>query len=210
MPSFHFSGKVELIILWLQMYVKLSDIYGAANFSNLGPILSVPVALVISIFFRYFSTFSCAMLGMEKDVFSDNLSLQNILSVSKLEETIGSFISEATDTKNLLNSVAISLEFSIILSLTFKENMLVPVFRLLAPSSLKSFQTLLGLLTFSLIISEYCCFFRKFNHFTHFISPYSIFFMVINGFKPVSCFYCINNIDCKPFWLLLTLCTMLL
>ena len=138
------------------MYVRLSDIYGAANFSNLGPILSVPVALVISIFFRYFSTFSCAMLGMEKDVFSDNLSLQNILSVSKLEETIGSFIFEATDTKNLLNSVAISLEFSIILSLTFKENMLEPVFHLLAPSSLNSFQTLLGLLTFSLIISEFC------------------------------------------------------
>ena len=58
---------------------------------------------------------------MEKDVFSDNLSLQNILSVSRLEETIGSFIFEATGTKNLLNSVAISLEFSIILSLTLRK-----------------------------------------------------------------------------------------
>ena len=103
----------------------LSDIYGAANFSSLGPILSVPVALVLSIFFKYFSTFSSAMLGMEKDVFSDNLSLQNLLSVSKLEDTIGYFIFEVTDTKNLLNSLAMSLEFSIILSLTFNENMLV-------------------------------------------------------------------------------------
>ena len=33
--------------------------YGAANFSNLGPMVSVPVALVMSIFFRYFSTFAC-------------------------------------------------------------------------------------------------------------------------------------------------------
>ena len=107
------------------MYVMLSDIYGAANFSSLGPILSVPVALVLSIFFKYFSTFSSAMLGMEKDVFSDNLSLQNLLSVSKLEDTIGYFIFEVTDTKNLLNSLAMSLEFSIILSLTFNENMLV-------------------------------------------------------------------------------------
>ena len=38
--------------------------YGAANFSNLGPIVSVPVALVMSIFFRYFSTFSCPKVGI--------------------------------------------------------------------------------------------------------------------------------------------------
>ena len=40
--------------------------YGAANFNNLGPILSAPVALVMSIFLRYFSTLSYSMLGIGK------------------------------------------------------------------------------------------------------------------------------------------------
>ena len=31
-------------MLWLQMYVKLSEINGAASFNNLGPMLSKPVA----------------------------------------------------------------------------------------------------------------------------------------------------------------------
>ena len=43
--------------------------YGAANFNNLGAILSDPVALVISIFFRYFSTFSCSMTGWKSVCF---------------------------------------------------------------------------------------------------------------------------------------------
>ena len=51
------------------MKVRLSDMYGAANFNNLGPILSAPVALVMSIFLRYFSTLSYSMLGIEKGNF---------------------------------------------------------------------------------------------------------------------------------------------
>ena len=38
-------------MLWLQMYVKLSEINGAASFNNLGPMLSRPVDFVRSIFF---------------------------------------------------------------------------------------------------------------------------------------------------------------
>ena len=53
--------------------------YGAANFSNLGPMVSAPVALVMSIFFRYFSTFSCLKVGIEKLAFSANFSLQMFL-----------------------------------------------------------------------------------------------------------------------------------
>ena len=76
--------------------------YGAANFSNLGPMLSAPVALVMSILFRYFSTFSCPKVGIEKLAFSVSFSLQNALSLSKLEGTTGYFILELTDTKNVL------------------------------------------------------------------------------------------------------------
>ena len=50
------------------MYVKLSAIKGAASFNNLGPILSEPVALVRSIFLRYFSIFSQDISGNEKGV----------------------------------------------------------------------------------------------------------------------------------------------
>ena len=85
--------------------------YGAANFNNLGPILSAPVALVMSIFFRYL-TFSYSM-NRDVCVFV-NFSSQNILSLSKLEIATGSFIFEATDTKNMLNSDKISEGFSII------------------------------------------------------------------------------------------------
>ena len=53
-------------MLWLQMYVKLSEINGAATFNNLGPMLSKPVDFVRSIFFRYFSTFSQEISGIEK------------------------------------------------------------------------------------------------------------------------------------------------
>ena len=67
---------------------------GAANFRSLGANIVCPVALVMSIFFRYFSAFSCPKVGIEKLVFSGNFSLQNVLSVSKLEGAIGSFIFE--------------------------------------------------------------------------------------------------------------------
>ena len=50
LPSFHLSGKVELFILWLQICFRLSEINGAASFKSLGPMLSEPVALLISIF----------------------------------------------------------------------------------------------------------------------------------------------------------------
>ena len=66
LPSFHLFGNVELIMLWLQMYVKLSEINGAASFNNLGPMLSKPVDFVRLIFFRYFSPFSQEISGIEK------------------------------------------------------------------------------------------------------------------------------------------------
>ena len=43
-------------MLWLQIYIKLPEINGAASFNNLGPMLSKPVDFVRLIFFRYFST----------------------------------------------------------------------------------------------------------------------------------------------------------
>ena len=111
---------------------------------------------------------------MEKLVFSANFLSQYKLSLAKLEGRIGSFILEATDTKNLLNSDEISEGLSVVLSLIFNEGILVPILRLLAPSSLKSFHTLAGLFTFSFIISEYCL-----NHFTHFISPDFVLFLIV-------------------------------
>ena len=51
----HLSGKDELFILWLQICFRLSEINGAASFKSLGPVLFEPVALLISIFLRYFS-----------------------------------------------------------------------------------------------------------------------------------------------------------
>ena len=46
------------------MYVMLLAIKGAACYNNLGPILSEPVALVRSIFLRYFSIFSQDISGI--------------------------------------------------------------------------------------------------------------------------------------------------
>ena len=66
--SFHLSGNVKLFILWYQMYLKLSTIKGAASFNNLGPILLEPVALVGSIFLRYFSLFHRIFLVLKKTV----------------------------------------------------------------------------------------------------------------------------------------------
>ena len=51
----------------------ISYIYAAASFSSLGPMLSVPVALLTSIFVRYFNTFSFPMFVILNSVFSDNL-----------------------------------------------------------------------------------------------------------------------------------------
>ena len=81
------------------MYVKLSAIKGAASFNNLGPILSEPVALVRSIFLRYFSIFSKDISGIVKKVSFGILSLQNCRSLSKLEVSIGSLFFDATFTK---------------------------------------------------------------------------------------------------------------
>ena len=53
------------------------------------------------------------------------LLLQKASSLSKLEFVTGSFIFEATDTKNLLNTLAISLLSLISHSPTFNEEMLL-------------------------------------------------------------------------------------
>ena len=69
-------------MLWLQMYVKLSAIKGAASFNNLGQILSKPKALVRSIFFfRYFSIFFKGYFWYCKKVSVGILSLQNYISL---------------------------------------------------------------------------------------------------------------------------------
>ena len=81
------------------MDVMLSAIKGAACYNNLGPILSEPVALVRSIFLRYFSIFSQDISGIVKKVSFEILSLQNWHSLSKLEVIIGSLIFDATFTK---------------------------------------------------------------------------------------------------------------
>ena len=99
LPSFHLSGKVELSMLWLQIYIKLSEINGAASLSNLAPMLSEPVALVISMFLRYFSTFSCEIHGIEKWVFAEIFLSQNSFSLSKLDAKGGSLIFDDTETK---------------------------------------------------------------------------------------------------------------
>ena len=108
----------------------------------------------MSIFWRYFSTFSCPKIGIEKHVFSANFSSQNVLRLSKLEGAIGFCIFEDTDTKKLLNLDEISELLSIVLSLIFNENTLVAILRLRAPNSLKSFHTLKGLFTFSFSIQN--------------------------------------------------------
>ena len=105
------------------MYVKLSAIKGAANFNNLVPILSEPVALVSAIFLRYFSIVSQDISGIKKVSFGIS-SLQNCRSLSKLEFSIGSLIFDATFTKQILNSLAMSFEFSMIQSLILRENYL--------------------------------------------------------------------------------------
>ena len=48
--SFHLSGKQEDLILLLQMKVIPSAMHDAASFSSLGPVLSIPVALLIFTF----------------------------------------------------------------------------------------------------------------------------------------------------------------
>ena len=53
-------------MLWLQIYVKLSEINGAAIFNNLSAMLSKPVDFVRSIFFRYFFYFFTGDLWNKK------------------------------------------------------------------------------------------------------------------------------------------------
>ena len=67
------------------------------------------MALDTSIFTKNFETFSLEISGIVKWMSSGILLLQKASSLSKLEFVTGSFIFEAIDTKNLLNSLAISL-----------------------------------------------------------------------------------------------------
>ena len=53
-----------MLLLLLQMYVISAAVYGAANLSKCGPIFSVPVALVTSIFDRYLRTISFSVPGI--------------------------------------------------------------------------------------------------------------------------------------------------
>ena len=69
-------------MLLLQINVISAAMSGAASFSNHGPILSVPVALLISIFDKYFNTSFLSMLGILNFVSVDILLLQNSLSLS--------------------------------------------------------------------------------------------------------------------------------
>ena len=106
LASFHFSGNSDILILWLQIYVTDSAIYGAAIFKRRGPILSHPVAFDTSICFRNFSTVSIEICGIVKNVPSGTLFSQNVFSFSKLEFSMGSFRLDAIETKNLLNVFA--------------------------------------------------------------------------------------------------------
>ena len=96
------------------MYVNLSTIKGAASFNNIVPILSEPVALV--------SIVSQDISGIEKKVSFEISLLQNCRSLSKLEVSICSMILDATFTKRILNSLAMSFDFSMIQSLILREN----------------------------------------------------------------------------------------
>ena len=90
-----------------------SAIYGAAIFKRRGPILSHPVAFDTSICFKNFSTVSFETSGIVKTVPSGILLLQNVLSFSKFEFSIGSFSFDATETKKLLKAFAILLWSSV-------------------------------------------------------------------------------------------------
>ena len=50
--SFHFSGKVLVLILKLHIYAKLSAMKGAASFRSLGPISSELVDFLTSGLFK--------------------------------------------------------------------------------------------------------------------------------------------------------------
>ena len=67
--------------------------------------------------------FSQDISGIKKVSFGIS-SLQNCRSLSKLEVSIGSLIFDATFTKQILHSIAMSFEFSIIQSLILRENYL--------------------------------------------------------------------------------------
>ena len=80
-----YRGKQEELILLLQMKVISSAMHGAASFKSLGPKLSVPVALLVSTFNKYFKTLSFSTLGIENSVFSEILLLQKSSSLSWFE-----------------------------------------------------------------------------------------------------------------------------
>ena len=82
-----------------------SAIYGAAIFKRRGPILSHPVAFDTSICLKKNSTVSFETSGKVNTVPSGFLLLQNVLSLSKFEFSIGSFRFDATETKKIVESI---------------------------------------------------------------------------------------------------------
>ena len=90
-----------------------SAIYRATIFKRHGPILSHPVAFDTSICFKNFSTLSFKTSGIVNSLPSKILLLQNVLSFSKFEFSIGSFRFDATETKKLLKAFAILLWSSV-------------------------------------------------------------------------------------------------
>ena len=90
-----------------------SAIYGAAIFKRRGPILSHPVDFDTSICFKNFSTVSYESSGIVNTVPSVIKLLQNVLSFSKCEFSIGFFRFDATETKHLLKAFAIILRSSV-------------------------------------------------------------------------------------------------
>lgn len=64
MASFHLLGKVDLFMLWVQLYIISSAIYGAASLSRQDPILSVLDAVSRSTDEKNLKTFSFSKLGI--------------------------------------------------------------------------------------------------------------------------------------------------
>ena len=105
-------------MLWLHIKVISSVIYGAASLSKRGPIMSRPVALLISILERNLKTFSFWIGGIINFVSCEILSSQNSRNLSCFDLVKGSFSLDAILTKKLLNSFAISVESSVCVSPT--------------------------------------------------------------------------------------------
>ena len=77
--------------------IKLSEINGAANLSNLASIR--PSSFSDINVFKIFSTFSCEIHGIVNYVFPGIFSSQSSFNVSKLVDKGGSLMFDATDTK---------------------------------------------------------------------------------------------------------------